>query len=940
VTNREHKTIAPIAAPALVVSVSGALWLSADGEVEALTHEAASAQAISSGERGKPVLICHAPSLLARLGADRSVAILDVLELFAFVRPAAFCLPTVAGLAAALGLKAPTDATEAALTLQLAAAVLLSEAADDGNSHFGNRAAARRIAMTMSKDGWGWGPSLLAALGVAKSEADGRGHGLDAWTRLKPWEEPPPPAPAEDHAVGEDEARQRLDELLGGGGAAAGPTERREAQGDFAAAVANAFRPRDRAGAPNLVLAEAGTGVGKTLGYIAPAGLWAQRNGGAVWISTYTRNLQRQVDQELDRLYPDGGEKRKRVVVRKGRENYLCLLNLEEAVRQPGLRPGQSIALGLLARWVERTRDGDMVGGDFPAWLIQLIGRAASIDLSDHRGECVYAACPHYDRCFVENSRRRARYAEIVVANHALVMIRAALGEAALWGPTRYVLDEGHHLFDAADSAFAARLSGFEGAELRRWIRGHEAGRGRSRARGLEARIGDLLAELGDATQEDRLVEDARGALDDTARAAGALPGPGWLGRLREEAPSGEAETFLSFINRQVMARVENPDSDYGLECGVDDPVPGLVAAGEDLQRVLARLARGLRALAQHLQTGLEDEAAELDSGQRIRIEGAIRGLVRRRDTVTAWQGMIAGIGNETPAAFVDWFAVDRRGGRIRDVGFHRHFVDPTEPLAETLLAQAHGVAITSATLRDEARDDGDESWSAAEIRTGALHLPLPPRRASLPSPFDYAGKTRIYVVNDVNRNNAGAVASAYRELFKAAGGGALGLFTAIVRLRSVHEKIAGPLEEAGLRLLAQHVDMMDTGTLVDIFRAEEDTCLLGTDAVRDGIDVPGRSLRLIVFDRVPWPRPDILHRARRKAFGGSAYDDMLVRFRLKQAYGRLLRRADDKGVFVMLDAMLPSRLARAFPEEVEIVRTGLADVIAGVSEFLNSTSR
>ena len=104
-----------------------------------------------------------------------------------------------------------------------------------------------------------------------------------------------------------------------------------------------------------------------------------------------------------------------------------------------------------------------------------------------------------------------------------------------------------------------------------------------------------------------------------------------------------------------------------------------------------------------------------------------------------------------------------------------------------------------------------------------------------------------------------------------AAKGGALGLFTAIARLRAVHEKIAPVLEARGLLLLAQHVDAMSTATLVDIFRAEEDSCLLGTDAVRDGVDVPGRSLRLIVFDRVPWPRPDILHRARKPVFGGAA---------------------------------------------------------------------
>ena len=205
-----------------------------------------------------------------------------------------------------------------------------------------------------------------------------------------------------------------------------------------------------------------------------------------------------------------------------------------------------------------------------------------------------------------------------------------------------------------------------------------------------------------------------------------------------------------------------------------------------------------------------------------------------------------------------------------------------------------------------------------------------------MPSPFDYAAQTRVLVITDVAKNDADQVAAAYRELFMAAGGGGLGLFTAISRLRAVHERIAQPLEQAGLTLLAQHVDALDTGSLIDIFRAEDDACLLGTDAVRDGVDVPGRALRLIVFERVPWPRPDILHRARRDTFGGRAYDEMLTRLRIKQAYGRLIRRATDRGVFVMLDRAMPSRLGGAFPEGVAPRRLGLAEALAEVRAFLS----
>ncbi len=104
---------------------------------------------------------------------------------------------------------------------------------------------------------------------------------------------------------------------------------------------------------------------------------------------------------------------------------------------------------------------------------------------------------------------------------------------------------------------------------------------------------------------------------------------------------------------------------------------------------------------------------------------------------------------------------------------------------------------------------------------------------------------------------------------------------------------------------------------------------------MRDGVDVPGRSLRLLAFDRVPWPRPDLLHKARRTRFGGKTYDDSVARARIAQAFGRLIRRADDKGVFVMLDAAAPTRLFSSLPEGVRVDRLGLVDVIEAVTEFL-----
>ena len=97
---------------------------------------------------------------------------------------------------------------------------------------------------------------------------------------------------------------------------------------------------------PRLLISEAGTGIGKTLGYLAPASLWAEKAGGPVWISTYTKALQRQLDAETARVWPDPAERRAKVVVRKGRENYLCLLNLEDAVQGGAQGAGTGAAGG------------------------------------------------------------------------------------------------------------------------------------------------------------------------------------------------------------------------------------------------------------------------------------------------------------------------------------------------------------------------------------------------------------------------------------------------------------------------------------------------------------------------------------------------------------------------------------------------------------------
>ncbi|MBN8808103.1 MAG: ATP-dependent DNA helicase [Sphingomonas sp.] len=886
--------------PALHASHAGVWIADADG-----------CRAVGRGEAIRraadtPMIVLNAPLVGQRLGYAE-LSGLDLLELFAFLRPATFLPPTPRGVARALGLAPPADETAIAPFLRDAAAAMLALVGGD----WPEREGAWTAAQSLMRLRWPWG-SLVAERIARPAE-----HERWLFTKLPEWDEAAPRPAPKPVTLDDAEIADRLAALTGQG------AEQRPGQRAFAEAAAGAFAPRTLRDNPNMMLAEAGTGIGKTLGYLAPASLWAEQAGGAVWISTFTKALQRQLNHEGARLVPDATERRRRIVTRKGRENYLCLLNLEDAL-QGGFAGRAAVLAHLVARWAAYSADGDMIGGDLPGWLPTLFRRNGSTALTDRRGECVYAGCPHYRKCFIERAARASAQADIVIANHALVMVNAVRGREANSRPTRYVFDEGHHLFDAADAMFGVALTGQESIELRRWIVGPEA-TARGRRRGLGARLSDVAS-----------YDEAGGvAIQDAVEAARVLASEGWLQRVAEGDPFGAVEKLLSAVRGMVYARaMADGDAGYGLETELAEPLPALIEAAAVAAQALEALLRPLMTLGQRLEAVLAEGPDWLDGQARARVEGAVASLGWRTETVGAWIGLLARIGGPADPDFVDWLAVDRIEGREIDIGLHRRWLDPTRPLAATVLKPAHGVLVTSATLKG-----GDPDWQLADARAGVPHLDRAASHFAVASPFDYAAQSEVLIVTDVKRGDLAALANAYARLIAAAGGGTLGLFTAIRRLRGVHARIADRLARDGLPLYAQHVDPIDPGTLVDMFRDEPRASLIGTDALRDGVDVPGESLRQVILEGVPWAKPTVLHAARRLAGGGAAFDDRLVRAKLAQAFGRLIRRADDRGAFVLLSAAMPSRLLAAFPPGVPVARVSLDEAVARVQARFASTA-
>ncbi|MGL1920661.1 MAG: ATP-dependent DNA helicase [Hyphomicrobiales bacterium] len=968
-----------------------ALLIDEDGTIESLSAFDALMRL-----KTRPHLVVHSVFTIDRLArfTDRNgnslftqainVQHFDVLELFAFIHPTTFVRPSIGGILDALGFnkqkdEKPDSLEEQATRLHEVVDILLNRCSPQqiNKSGINEPRQARQLAQAMHLAGWVWGAPILGHMGVEifdKPEVAHDSTGINIWARLPNWEEFAPRPPAGSLEVSAKEAQDLLARFTGKG------AEIREGQQKYAAEASKAFDARASDQHPHIVLGEAGTGIGKTFGYLAPALAWARKNDGRVQISTYTKALQRQIDQQLVNIYPSLQAKQASTVIRKGRENYMCLLNFEEwagkAIHQKG---AQAVVAGLLARWGMNTLDGDMVGGDLPSWLLPLLTHRAqdganrlSVSLTDTRGECIHGACPHFGKCYIEKSKRRANRAELVISNHALVMHNLAYdgfmrqhngskpelvqvdGEEVDPQRPRLVFDEGHHLFDAADSCFAAHLTGLEMAELRRWLRGAETGSSGGRTRGLKARLEELIYD------DDSAME----ALSEVLHNAMKLPAPKWNARLSENIAQGPAEAFLSILRQQVYARTKSQHA-YDLEVDCYPVLDGVLEAADTLRDALTNIVMPLKALCNRLSRKLVDDAETLEPAQKAKLEAAISGIERRSIMqLPMWIEMlkqlevsskvIEVVGKLHPD-FVDWFHIHRRFGKDFDVGMYRHYIDPSKPLAKYILAETDGVLITSATLRDHVDDmtamdnlielenvvgidnlpssegilGNSMDWRSAESRTGASHLPVPAYRFSCDSPFDYAKNTDIIIIQDINRDNPDQVAAAMQSLFLASGGGGLGLFTAISRLRQTYNKLILPMSENNIHLYAQHVDPLDIGTLIDMFREQTNSCLLGTDAVRDGVDVPGDSLRLLVYDRVPWLRPSILERARKAEFGGNQYADMMTRFKLKQAFGRLIRRTDDKGVFVMLDKRMPTRLLSAFPKDVTVHKIGLKEAVS-----------
>ncbi|MEP7176800.1 MAG: helicase C-terminal domain-containing protein [Gemmatimonadales bacterium] len=653
--------------------------------------------------------------------------------------------------------------------------------------------------------------------------------------------------------------------------------EDRPSQRDMAAYIADGYNDG------GVQLLEAGTGVGKSFAYLVPALHWARANGERTVVSTNTINLQEQLvgkDLPLLRRALASEAYTPTFALLKGWRNYLCLSRMHQAVASQRTLLDQDKLDELIgiAEWAGHTADGTL--SDLP---VTPSGEVWD-EVSAEADLCTRLKCSHFDRCFLFRARRRAAEADVVVVNHHLLAadlsVRQAQDnweEAAVLPPyRRLILDEAHHLEDVAAAHLGVQVSH---RTVRRLLTRFERN-----GRGLAPTLAHELMSRGDLLSRaslDLLNQRLLPAVADARRASDAM-----FLRLHtrlEGAPAVQLRLAEDFATDEIW--------DEGLAFELDATLGAFRALRETVETIADRLA--------------ESE----DTERRASILQELRAVMRRLEAVSdGLNRTLRPAGGGAPT--VRWMERTAHG---HSVSLSAVPLDLAPVLRSLLFDRLDTVVLTSATLAA----GGEFDFLESRLGLGGADSPVTVREA-LASPFDYPSQCVFGIPNDMPEPredahaHAAAVVAVVTDLAYASDGGMFVLFTSHASLRKAAAEVRDVL---GNRwpILVQGEAPRDV--LLRRFREAENAILFGTDSFWEGVDVPGRALRTLVLNKLPFKVPsEPVTAARLERLAEEGQDGFMnyllphAALKLKQGFGRLIRSRQDMGVVVLLDSRVVTK--------------------------------
>ena len=657
---------------------------------------------------------------------------------------------------------------------------------------------------------------------------------------------------------------------------------------------------------------EAGTGTGKSLGYLLPALLHAGRNQDRVVVSTHTINLQEQlarydVPLAANLIEASTGEPadRLRAAVLKGRSNYLCLDRWTQARLEARPRNEPEARLfGRIANWLPSTESGDvaelyMTSDEQPAWS----------RLSADGTDCLSRRCSFVrdGSCFLLRARQRAAGAHVVVVNHALLLANAARDDQLLPPFRHLVVDEAHRLEDVATQHFGTSFSVRDARELFDRAGPNE----RHGALGLARRL-------------------RQGELSAPTAALSPVAGFTSLAEQIEPAVAGGRDA-LRMLTDTLRDFARGQFEDGRLPNRYELPLSRGVRSQpqwEDIEETAIQLELALQVLSSRLGVVADTLGSVPDSIPDARVVGPL--ALGLRSTAEEIRRVLNHAVLSPTKDDVSWMVI-----ADGDIRINLAPLDVAPRLQAELFDGRESVLATSATLQT----GGSFAFSLRRLGLEEAETLV------VPSPFDFRSAVLTLLVDDLPEPGMPGYEFALHEVLSdatlAAGGRTLSLFTSHAALRAAAETLREDLAPRNIRVLAQRVDG-SPARLLRMLQEQPNSVILGTAAFWEGVDVPGEALSQIVIARLPFPVPtDPVYAGRAEQFqdpfGEFALPQSVLRFR--QGFGRLIRRTTDRGVFVIADSRAARRdYGAAFLEglpDTELRRLKADEVADAVAEWL-----
>lgn len=689
--------------------------------------------------------------------------------------------------------------------------------------------------------------------------------------------------------------------------------EEREAQNQMLGQVSRAFEEDKH------LLIEAGTGTGKSLGYLLPAIYHSVKQDEKVMISTHTINLQEQLRERDLPLLTEVVPFPFLAAVFKGRQHYLCLRKFEHKInRRDFATPKEEVMTAAqMIVWLAQTETGDDEelnlgnrGGDF--WET----------VASESDSCLGRSCPWFRKCYYHKAKHEASIADVVITNHSKLFTDIQAGHQLLPGYERLVIDEAHHLEEVAGKHLGLQMKYFTVVHtLTRLFKDSKTGQFPNLRMILQHSASEKSAEwcsvidglypsLVDVKENwDRLAEMMFTLMPERSDAAPGDPGQFVLRLLPDKKPKAwgslmelENQIYVTLGDvlrkgeRLINELKEDEDNDYGSESLITD-ISGL----------------------------LKDLGSERD---------ALRSFMKLDDDNTVY--WIEGNGNYRSKS-LQIFAVP---------------IDVSAQLKGFFFDKKKSVVMTSATL------SVDKSFQYMIDQLGLGEAAEQDRllTSMLPSPFNYREQALLVIPRDFpsvkgsvgDELFVGTLVRSLAETAVATKGRMMVLFTSYRMLRQVYDPLKDQLASEGITVIGQGVDSGSRTKLTRRFQGHNASVLLGTSSFWEGVDIPGEALTSLAIVRLPFQPPnhplveaksERLQKEKKNPFMKLSVPQAVIRF--KQGFGRLVRSSQDRGIVVVYDTrILESYYGKYFLYSLpgpKMEHMPLGQMVPRISEWLNA---